>query len=117
MRCCNLSNLPDWNYLSPVEWQTGHPASSPDRQTDNQYDIEAAIKLDDLNDALGTSLKSNNYDSLGGLVIELLDKLPDEGEVATTDNITLKVIAVEKNRIERILLTIEEKEENESDGE
>jgi len=85
--------------------------------SDNQYDIEAAIKLDDLNDALGTSLKSNNYDSLGGLVIELLDKLPDEGEVATTDNITLKVIAVEKNRIERILLTIEEKEENESDGE
>ncbi len=85
--------------------------------SDNQYDVEAAIKLDDLNDALGTTLKSNNYDSLGGLVIELLDKLPDEGEVATTDNITLKVIAVEKNRIERILLTIEEKEENESDGE
>lgn len=85
--------------------------------SDNQYDVEAAIKLDDLNDALGTTLKSNNYDSLGGLVIELLDKLPDEGEVATTENITLKVIAVEKNRIERILLTIEENEENESDGE
>lgn len=82
--------------------------------SDNQYDIEAAIKLDDLNDALGTTLKSNNYDSLGGLVIELLDKLPDEGEIATTDNITLKVTAVEKNRIERILLTIEEKEESEA---
>ncbi len=85
--------------------------------SDNQYDIEAAIKLDDLNDALGTTLKSNNYDSLGGLVIELLDKLPDEGEVATTENITLQVTAVEKNRIERILLTIEEKEEVETEGE
>ncbi len=79
--------------------------------SDNEYDIEASIKLDDLNDALGTTLKSNNYDSLGGLVIELLDKLPDEGELATTDNITLKVTKVAKNRIERILLTIEDKEE------
>jgi CBS domain containing-hemolysin-like protein len=83
--------------------------------SDNEYDIDASIKLDDLNDALNTTLKSNNYDSLGGLVIELLDKLPDEGEVATTDNITLKVTQVAKNRIERILLTINEKEENETE--
>ena len=76
--------------------------------SNNEYDIDASIKLDDLNDALDTTLKSNNYDSLGGLVIELLDKLPDEGEIATTDNITLKVTSVEKNRIERILLTMNE---------
>ncbi len=79
------------------------------RISDNMYDIDASIKLDDLNDALDTTLKSNNYDSLGGLVIELLDKLPDEGEVASKDNITLKVTKVEKNRIERITLTIGEK--------
>ncbi len=83
--------------------------------SDNEYDIDASIKLDDLNDALNTTLKSNNYDSLGGLVIELLDKLPDEGEVATTDNITLKVTQVAKNRIERILLKIEEKTETETE--
>ncbi len=83
--------------------------------SDNEYDIDASIKLDDLNDALDTTLKSNNYDSLGGLVIELLDKLPDEGEVATTDNITLKVTQVAKNRIERILLTISEKEDDETE--
>lgn len=80
----------------------------------NEYDVDASIKLDDLNDALNTSLKSNNYDSLGGLVIELLDKLPDEGEIATTDNITLKVTSVEKNRIERILLTISDKVDDET---
>ena len=83
--------------------------------SDNEYDIDASIKLDDLNDALDTTLNSNNYDSLGGLVIELLDKLPDEGEVATTGNITLKVTKVAKNRIERILLTIEDKDETETE--
>ena len=83
--------------------------------SDNEYDIDASIKLDDLNDALDTTLKSNNYDSLGGLVIELLDKLPDEGEIAATENISLKVTQVAKNRIERILLTITENEETEAE--
>ncbi|MBE5944694.1 MAG: HlyC/CorC family transporter [Lachnospiraceae bacterium] len=82
---------------------------------ESTYDIDASIKLDDLNDALHTNLSSDNYDSLGGLVIELLDKLPDEGEIAHFKNISLEVTKVVKNRIERITLTIsEESKENET---
>lgn len=81
---------------------------------DTQYDVDASIKLDDLNDALHTKLVSENYDSLGGLVIELLDKLPDEGETATFKNISLLVTKVHKNRIERITMTIT-LEENENE--
>lgn len=81
---------------------------------DTQYDVDASIKLDDLNDALHTKLVSENYDSLGGLVIELLDKLPDEGETATFKNISLLVTKVHKNRIERITMTITP-EENENE--
>lgn len=79
---------------------------------DNTYDVDASIKLDDLNDALHTSLSSDNYDSIGGLVIEILDKLPNEGEVATYKNITLEVTKVVKNRIERINLTINKDDED-----
>ncbi|MGN0436300.1 MAG: HlyC/CorC family transporter [Wujia sp.] len=78
--------------------------------SDNQYDIDASIKLDDLNDAIGTELHSNDYDSLGGLVIELLDRLPDEGDVAASDNISILVTKVVKNRIERVILTVEVKD-------
>lgn len=72
-----------------------------------QYRIEASMKLDDVNDALGLTLASDDYDSLGGLVIELLDRLPEEGEqVATSDGITLLVEKVDKNRIDSIIMTI-----------
>lgn len=74
--------------------------------SDTQYDIDASIKLDDLNDALGTNLKSEHYDSLGGLVIELLDKLPEEGEKAEYENIGLLVAKMHKKRIDRITMTI-----------
>ncbi|MBQ7707323.1 MAG: HlyC/CorC family transporter [Lachnospiraceae bacterium] len=73
---------------------------------ENVYDIEASIKLTDLNDAIGTKLTSDNYDSLGGFVIEIMDKLPKENDEADFENIHFKVINVIKNRIDRILVTI-----------
>ena len=82
----------------------------------NKYDIDASIKLDDLNDALNTKLTSDDYDSLAGFVIELLDRLPDEGDTASFKNIDFKVTKMHKNRIERIILTINEIKDDSEDN-
>lgn len=37
------------------------------------YLVEGSMKLSDINDALGTDLESEDYDSIGGLIIENLD--------------------------------------------
>ena len=66
------------------------------------YDVDGSVKLDDLNDALGTSLASDDYDSVGGLMIELLDRLPKEGDMVRTGEVTLKCSRVIKNRVERV---------------
>ncbi|MBO4863590.1 MAG: HlyC/CorC family transporter [Eubacterium sp.] len=66
------------------------------------YDVDGSIKLDDLNDALGTTLSSDDYDSVGGLMIELLDRLPNEGDMVRTGEVTLKCSRVIKNRVERV---------------
>ena len=79
---------------------------------ENQYLIEGSMKLDDVNDALGLSLHSEDYDSLGGLIIELLDRLPEEHESVTTeDGIFLKVEKIDKNRIDTVRMTVPEKSE------
>ncbi|MBR1815869.1 MAG: HlyC/CorC family transporter [Lachnospiraceae bacterium] len=83
--------------------------------SENEYDIDASIKLTDLNDAIGTSLTSDNYDSLGGFVIEIMDKLPQKDDEADYENIHFKVINVIKNRIDRILVTIISDEAGEDD--
>jgi CBS domain containing-hemolysin-like protein len=82
--------------------------------SDREYQIEGAVKLDDINDALSLSLKSEEYDSIGGYIIERLDHLPTEGEsVITDDRITLTVCRTDKNRIEtvRMILPPEEPEQ------
>ena len=72
----------------------------------NEYVVEGSMKLDDLNDRLELKLESEDYDSLGGLVIGLLDHLPEEGEEVVFDNVRLVVDRVEKNRIDRIHMYI-----------
>ncbi len=74
---------------------------------ENRYEIDGAMKLSDLEDSIGIRLESENYDSLGGYVIELLDHLPTEGETVKKDGITLKVVSMEKNRIDRVAIIID----------
>lgn len=74
---------------------------------ENRFEIDASVKLGDLEDLIGVPLTSENYDSLGGYVIELLDHLPVEGETVNKDGITLKVISMDKNRIDRIAILID----------
>ena len=69
--------------------------------------MDGGIKLDDLNDAIGTELSSDDYDSLGGLIIETLDRLPNEGDRVLTGDVSLSVKKVNNNRVERVLVVIQ----------
>ncbi len=83
------------------------------KMQENTYLIEGGMKLDDINDELGTELHSEDYDSIGGLVIEYLeDRLPEDGEVITTkEGYTLRVSGISQNRILKVILTINDEPE------
>ncbi len=79
---------------------------------ENVYLVEGSMKLDDVNDALDTALRSEDYDSIGGLIIEYLDRLPEDGEIIqTAEGITLQVKGLSHNRVSKVLMTIPEEEE------
>ena len=69
------------------------------------------MKLDDINDALELTntllLKSDDYDSIGGMIIEQLDRLPEENETVELDNgIHLQVAEMDKTRIDKVYMTL-----------
>lgn len=71
--------------------------------------VEGSMKLDDINDELGTDLDSEDYDSISGIIIESLDRLPEDNEEVTLENgIRLKVQGIAQNRIKKVLLTLPE---------
>ena len=78
--------------------------------SDREYVIDGAMSLDDVNDRLGTSFESEDYDSLGGLIIEHLDRLPEPNdEVVTEDGVRLVVDKLDKNRVESVHVFLPEK--------
>nr|WP_177296341.1 hemolysin family protein [uncultured Blautia sp.] len=76
---------------------------------DREYTAQGSAKLDDLNEALGLKLVSEDYDSIGGYIIEKLDSFPGQGEsYVTEDGVKLVVDATEKKRIEAVHIYIPE---------
>lgn len=85
---------------------------------DNIYLVEGSMKLDDINDAIGTNFDSEDYDSIGGLIIESLDRLPEDKESVTLENGTvLQVDGISQNRITKVLITLPAEDDEASDEE
>lgn len=72
---------------------------------DYEFVIEGSVNLDNLNDRIDLELESEDYDSLGGYIIEKLDRLPDEKDELVLENgIRMVVDSLDKNRIEKVHL-------------
>jgi len=82
------------------------------------YLIEASMKTDDINDAIDTELYSEDYDSIGGLMIEQLERLPEDGEVVELEDGTLlQAKGIHQNRIMQVLMTLPEPKKHEEENE
>lgn len=77
----------------------------------SQYEflIHGSTNLDDVNDALYLEFESDDYDTIGGYCLQLLDHLPEENETLfTEDGVVIKIKEVDKNRIESIYIRLPE---------
>ncbi len=82
------------------------------KMDEHVYLIEGSMNLSDINDAIGTDLNSDDYDSIGGIIIGQLDRLPEDEEAVTLeDGTVLQVKGIDQNRISHVLLTLPLKEE------
>lgn len=80
--------------------------------SERAYLIEGSMKLDDINDALSLHLESEDYDSIGGMIIDKLERLPKRMDrVTLEDGTMLEATQVRRNRIEKVKLILPETEE------
>lgn len=78
-----------------------------------EYLALGSARLDDLDEVLHLDIESDDYDSIGGYIIEQLDRFPEKGESVTTESgIRLVVDKVERNRIESVHIYLPESGEH-----
>ena len=81
-----------------------------------EYIALGSARLDDLDETLHLNIVSDDYDSIGGYIIEQLDRFPAAGESVTTDGgVKLVVDKAERNRIETVHIYLPEKTEENFD--
>ncbi|MCR5837395.1 MAG: hemolysin family protein [Lachnospiraceae bacterium] len=74
---------------------------------DNEYLIEGQLNLVDFNDQFETDIDSDNYESVGGLILEQLDRVPEIGDSVVVDNCKLEVMRMDNMRIDKVKVTLE----------
>ncbi|MBU3137529.1 hemolysin family protein [Clostridium gasigenes] len=75
---------------------------------DNNFIISGLLTIDDINDEFDINLNSDSADTIAGFFIEHLGTVPKKDEHHEVDlgTITLKVLALDDRRIEKLQLTI-----------
>ena len=77
--------------------------------SDREFYVLGSANLHDVSEALSLNFTSDDYDTIGGYCLGLLDHLPEKNEIIVTDNnILLRIDRMDKNRIERIYIRLPE---------
>ncbi|WP_330651496.1 HlyC/CorC family transporter [Tepidibacter aestuarii] len=71
---------------------------------ENEYIIDGSTRINIVNETIGTNIESEEFESIGGVLIGELGRLPEEGEEVQFDNIKIIVESLDKNRIKNIRL-------------
>jgi putative hemolysin len=74
--------------------------------SENEFVVKGSVHLSDINDKTGLELESENFDSIGGFIIDNLEGFPKANEVISIENTDYIIEDVDKNKINRIKIKI-----------
>ncbi len=83
-----------------------HEAPLVRKTGEGRYVIEGRTSLDDLGEMLGMELASEDVDTLGGFLYNLLGRVPEEGEEFDYEGMTFRIERLEGQRIAEVVLTL-----------
>jgi CBS domain containing-hemolysin-like protein len=73
--------------------------------TPDEAIVDARVAIDDLSEMFDIQIKKNDFDSIGGLIINELGRIPSVGDNVRVNGITLKVLSVAGRRIKKVRVT------------
>lgn len=95
--------------VGEIEDEYDLPAFGIEVLGEDVYLVDGSIDLDDLNDEIGTNLASEDSETLGGFLLELLGEIPEadtRGIEIETETIMFKIVAIKDRRVEKVRLEL-----------
>jgi magnesium and cobalt transporter len=69
-----------------------------------RYRVKAGTEIEDFNEAFGIELDDDAYDTVGGLVIHQLGRLPKRGEVVQVEGLRITVLRADSRRVHTLMV-------------
>jgi magnesium and cobalt transporter len=66
------------------------------------YIVDALVRIEDFNDFFGTEFLDEDYDTLGGLLIKTLGRLPKQEEIIDLKTIKFRILQADNRRLQSI---------------
>src|SRR5438093_762579 len=79
---------------------------------DHTYRVNGRLSIDEVNELLDVELPHDEWDTVAGLMYELLGAVPTQGETVTYDNLTFTAEKVQGRRIAKVLIKRKPPEES-----
>ncbi len=88
-----------------------HEEDEIEKIDESKYIVDARINIEDLNKELELNIpESEDYESLGGYVLDILGRVAEVEDVVQSEGLKMKVLEVDKMRVVKILIEISEEE-------
>jgi len=73
---------------------------------DSEYLVDGSVKIEDINDLIGTDIHSHEFDSIGGFIIGELGNFPQLKQQIVFKDKKFIVEEIEKNRIKKVKILL-----------
>lgn len=72
------------------------------REGERQFTVRAQTPIEDFNGYFGTQFSDEEFDTIGGLAMNLLGRLPRRGEAFTLGGLDFKVLRADRRRLDTL---------------
>lgn len=73
----------------------------------NTFEVDGGLRIEDANEELGLDLPYGDYETIAGLILSYLGRIPKQGEQLMYKDLTLTILEMRERKVERILVTKE----------
>ena len=103
--------------LGNIQDEYDNEAEEIFRVSENEFTVDGTTSIDEISDLTGVELPEGDYDTIAGLVTDLLGRIPKEGEHPSVQvkNLDITVLSVEDQRLSRLLIVRGEPAEEDYD--
>lgn len=103
--------------LGNIQDEYDNEAEEIFRVSENEFTVDGTTSIDEISDLTGVELPEGDYDTIAGLVTDLLGRIPKEGEHPSVQvkNLDITVLSVEDQRLSHLLIVRGEPAEEDYD--